>query len=130
MNASGPFHWFPIRVFPVLYALLLLAASLAYSQDGKEAFEKRCTGCHALDSDREGPRLRGVFGRPAGTVKGFGYSQALAKSGVTWDADTLDRWLTDTESVVKDNDMSFRVSKADERAAIIQYLKTLSQSTR
>src|ERR1700680_177719 len=44
---------------------------------GKELFEKRCSGCHALDKDKEGPRLRGVFGRTSGTVPTFKYSDAL-----------------------------------------------------
>jgi len=96
------------------------------AQDGKSLFEKRCSGCHALDADHEGPRLRGVFGRPAGKVKTFKYSEALQKAKVTWDEAELDKWLTDTESVVPDNDMGFRVPKQEERAAIIAYLKSLS----
>ena len=28
---------------------------------GRDLFAKRCSGCHALDSDKEGPRLGGVF---------------------------------------------------------------------
>src|ERR1700733_4106570 len=95
-------------------------------QDGKSLFEKRCSGCHALDADHEGPRLRGVFGRSAGKVKTFKYSEALQRTKVTWDEAELDRWLTDTESVAPDNDMGFRVPKPDERAAIISYLKSLS----
>jgi cytochrome c len=95
-------------------------------QDGKSLFEKRCSGCHALDADHEGPRLRGVFGRPAGKVTTFKYSDALQKAKVTWDEAELDKWLTDTESVAPDNDMGFRVPKQDERAAIIAYLKSLS----
>ncbi len=94
--------------------------------DGKALFEKRCSGCHALDADHEGPRLRGVFGRPAGKVKTFKYSDALQKAKVTWDETELDKWLTDTESIVPDNDMGFRVPKQEERAAIITYLKSLS----
>jgi cytochrome c len=110
--------------------LLLLAVSL-HAQDGKDIFEKRCTGCHALDGEHEGPHLRGVVGRAAGSVAGFHYSKALQNSHITWDEATLDRWLTDPDSVVKDNDMAFRVLKAEERTAIIQYLKTLSDhSTR
>jgi cytochrome c len=97
-------------------------------QDGKSLFEKRCSGCHALDADHEGPRLRGVFGRPAGKVKTFKYSEALQKAKVTWDEVELDKWLTDTESVVPDNDMGFRVPKQEERAAIISYLKSLSST--
>jgi cytochrome c len=95
-------------------------------QDGKSLFEKRCSGCHALDADHEGPRLRGVFGRPAAKVKTFKYSDALQKAKVTWDDTELEKWLTDTESVVPDNDMGFRVPKPEERTAIISYLKSLS----
>ncbi len=95
-------------------------------QDGKSLFEKRCSGCHALDADHEGPRLRGVFGRPAAKVKTFQYSEALQKAKVTWDEAELDKWLTDTESIVPDNDMGFRVPKQEERAAIVAYLKSLS----
>ena len=98
----------------------------ADSSQGKEIFEKRCTGCHALDADHEGPRLRGVFGRPAGTVRTFKYSDALQRAKFTWDEAKLDKWLTDTESVVPDNKMSFRVPKQEERTAIIAYLKSLS----
>src|SRR6266567_4047064 len=95
-------------------------------QDGQALFHKRCTGCHALDADHEGPRLRGVVGRAAGTVKTFQYSDALKNAKHTWDEAKLDKWLTDTESVVPDNDMSFRVPKQEERAAIISYLRSLS----
>jgi cytochrome c len=38
---------------------------------GKPVFEKRCIGCHAMEADREGPRLAGVFGRKAGTCLGL-----------------------------------------------------------
>lgn len=95
-------------------------------QEGQALFQKRCGGCHALDSDHEGPRLRGVVGRMAGRVKTFKYSPPLQNSGFTWDEAKLDKWLTDTESVVPDNDMAFRVPNPKERAAIISYLKSLS----
>jgi len=47
------------------------------SEHGKELFEKRCSGCHALDKEKEGPRLRGVYGRTSGTVASFQYSKGL-----------------------------------------------------
>ena len=90
---------------------------------GKELFEKRCGGCHSMDRDKEGPRLRGVYGRVAGSVDSFQYSDALKKSKITWTEATLDKWLTDTEKLVPDNDMSFHVEKPDERGDIIAYLK-------
>ena len=92
---------------------------------GKAVFEKRCGGCHALDRDKEGPRLGGVVGRRSASVAGFEYSDALKKSKVTWNAETLDKWLTSTDSVAPGNDMTFRVESAEERRAIIEYLRTL-----
>jgi len=52
---------------------LLLALTFAGASDppGKEIFERRCTGCHALDKDKEGPSLRGVFGRAAASKSPF-----------------------------------------------------------
>src|SRR5437763_16582449 len=90
---------------------------------GRAAFEKRCTGCHALDHDKEGPRLAGVVGRKAGSVAGFAYSDAVRKSAVVWNEATLAKWLTDPESVIPDSDMAFRLNSADDRASIIAFLK-------
>ena len=94
---------------------------------GRAAFEKRCTGCHALDRDKEGPRLAGVLGRKAGSVAGFPYSDAVKKSAIVWNEALLDKWLTDRESVIPDSDMAFRLNNADDRAAIIAFLKGTSR---
>ena len=93
---------------------------------GKDLFEKRCGGCHSLDADKEGPRLRNVYGRKAGSISSFKYSDALKGAQFTWDQNSLDKWLTNTESVISDNDMDFHVPKADERADIIEYLRVSS----
>ena len=95
-------------------------------QDGQALFQKRCGKCHALDADHEGPRLRGVVGRITGTAKTYKYWTPMQNARFTWDEVKLDKWLTDTDSVVPDNDMAFRVPKPEERAAIISYLKSLS----
>ena len=94
--------------------------------NGKALFEKRCGGCHALDRDKEGPRLGGEYGRTSGSIDAFQYSDALKKAKIVWKEDTLERWLTDTEKLVPDNDMTFHVEKADERREIIAYLKQTS----
>ena len=93
---------------------------------GQELFQKRCTSCHNLDKEKEGPRLRGVFGRKSGSIASFTYSEALKAANKTWDADSLDKWLTDTDKFIPDNDMNLSFKKADERADIISYLKQLS----
>src|SRR5438045_2442521 len=102
---------------------LIRPASAQAQADGKALFERRCGGCHALDRDKEGPRLGGVYGRTSGSIDAFHYSDALKKAKVVWKEETLDRWLTDTEKLVPDNDMAFHVEKADERREIIAYLK-------
>jgi cytochrome c len=90
---------------------------------GKAVFQKRCTGCHAMDGDREGPRLAGIFGRKAGTVPSFEYSTGLKNSGITWNDATLEKWLTDPDLMVPDTNMDFHVPKAQERADLIAYFK-------
>jgi len=90
---------------------------------GKAVVEKRCTGCHAMEVDREGPRLAGVYGRKAGSVAGFTYSAGLKNLGVTWNDAMLEKWLSDPDMMVPDNNMSFSVPKAEERRDLIAYLK-------
>jgi cytochrome c len=91
---------------------------------GKDLFDKRCAGCHSVDKDKEGPRLAGVYGRAAGAVPTFSYSEPMKKARIVWNDETLDRWLTDPEKMVPGTDMEFHVAKADERKAIIEWLKT------
>jgi cytochrome c len=90
---------------------------------GKSVFDKRCTGCHAMEGDREGPRLAGVFGRKAGSVAGFNYSAGLKNSEITWDEATLGKWLSDPDMLVPDNKMDFHVPTAQERSDLIAYFK-------
>jgi cytochrome c len=117
---------------PVCLAVLLLAGT-AQAQDSKQqisqgqrVWQKRCAECHALDTDETGPRHRGVFGRQAGSIKGYDYSRALRKSGVQWDAASLDRWLTDPEKFIPGQNMDFRVRSKAERDAVVAYLRSLS----
>jgi cytochrome c len=116
-------------------SILILAALIIFprvsradanADRGKYLFERRCTGCHSLDQDKEGPRLRGVFGRQAGKISTFKYSAALQSSHVTWDDASLEKWLTGPDSLIADNDMDFSVTKPDERTDIIRFLKALS----
>jgi len=106
-------------------AAILLRAALGGTQTperGKALFERRCTGCHALDADKEGPRLRGVYGRVSGTVPSFNYSDSLKTADIEWTAHSLDQWLADPDKLVPDNNMAFHVESAAERSDIIEYL--------
>ena len=93
---------------------------------GQALFEKRCTGCHALAANHEGPKLQGVFGRAAGSVTDYAYSPSLKKANVMWDETTLDKWLTDPDAFVPGNNMDFLVSKPQERKDLIAFLRKTS----
>jgi cytochrome c len=119
---------------------LMAAASLAavvptYAADavsgdpvrGQTRYEARCGGCHSVEMNRVGPRHRGVFGRKAGAVGDYSYSTALKTSGLTWDAATLDKWLTGPPKLVPGTRMGISVAAANDRADIIAYLATLRE---
>ena len=122
----------PFRLTTCLALYLIFSSAQAHAQgaatikQGQRLWQQRCTDCHALDTDETGPRHRGVFGRRAGSIKGYDYSRALKRSQVTWDARSLDRWLTDPERFIPGQNMDFKVSNAAERAALIAYLQSLS----
>lgn len=61
--------------------------------NGERQFMRKCSICHALEpgpSRKAGPTLHGVFGRPAGSVPGYSYSDTLDKSDIIWSDDTID----------------------------------------
>jgi len=100
-------------------------ASVPTSQ-GKALYERKCGACHSVDKNRIGPRHRGVYGRRAGAVPGFRYSNALKKLNQKWDTRTLDSWLSNPSAVAPGTSMGFRLTKPSERKVIINYLKSIS----
>ena len=92
---------------------------------GKRVFIK-CKTCHVIDKEqnRIGPHLVGLFGRKAGSVKGFKYSSAMAKSGIVWDEKTLDAYITNPKKFMPGNKMPFAgLKKHEQREDLIAYLK-------
>jgi cytochrome c oxidase assembly protein subunit 11 len=92
---------------------------------GRILFATVCTECHAADHNKIGPMLEGVVGRRAGSVPGYPYSTALAQSGITWDAATLDKWLAGPQHFVPGAQMPFSLPDAVRRRDVIAYLETL-----
>jgi len=117
-------RWSSLLLAPTVAGMVLLAWT-PQDEHGKELFERRCSGCHAPNINKEGPRLRGVYGRKAASVADFEYSDALRKVDVHWDEASLERWLSDPDAMAPGTDMSFHVKDADERKAIVAYLKAL-----
>ncbi|HEX9195710.1 MAG TPA: cytochrome c family protein [Azonexus sp.] len=94
-----------------------------------EAIYSRCLACHALAYDRTGPRHCGLFGRRAGSVKGFSYSDAMRHSNIVWNEATLDRFLANPLKMVPGTSMGYAGVKDDkERADLIAYLKWANAS--
>jgi len=87
----------------VLVAMLSDLPSSAHA-DGDpakgESVYHRCQGCHSVDRNRIGPMHKGLFGRQAGSVPGFAYSDAMKNSGIVWSEKTLDQFLQDPRKMV------------------------------
>ncbi len=94
---------------------------------GKKVYRK-CVACHTVKpgKHRIGPSLFGIAGRKAGTTKGFRFSKAMKKSGLTWDDATLDKYLKKPRKAVKGTRMIFAgLRSKKDRDNVIAYLKTL-----
>lgn len=96
---------------------------------GEKAFTP-CKACHTVEEGKNkiGPSLHGVVGRKAGTYPGFTYSPAMANSGITWTAESLDKYLADPKGAVPGNKMVFPGLKSEQdRKNVIAYLETLAK---
>lgn len=99
---------------------------------GMEHF-RECRACHTIaenGGNRAGPNLHGVIGRAAGTLSNFNYSEHMRESGITWDAASLDRWITKPGDVVPGTYMAFRgFQDATVRRDVIAYMMIESAAT-
>ena len=93
---------------------------------GKKVFNK-CKACHSLEvgKNKIGPSLAGVIGRAAGTAEGYKkYSKAMKESGITWDEESLNTFITKPKKMVPGTKMTFGgVRKEGDRDNLIAYLK-------
>jgi cytochrome c len=88
-----------------------------------ETIYQACQDCHSLDKNDVGPRHRGVFGRKAGSLPDYDYSQALKSANIVWNEETLDKWLTDPQALAPGAKMFFHLDNPQDRADVIAYLK-------
>lgn len=108
-------------------AALLLAPVTANAADVPKAFNQ-CKACHKIEAGKHGvgPSLAGVFGKKAGVVEGYKFSEPHKASGLTWDEATLAKYLADPKGTVPGNKMAFAgLKKPEDVAAVVEYLKTL-----
>jgi len=102
------------------FASLLIGAALGVSlgaagaqaadvAKGKIVFDK-CMQCHRIGlgaTNFYGPVLNGLIDRTAGTVPGYKYSEAMEKSGIVWNYDTLSKYLRQPKHEVPGVNMTF-----------------------
>lgn len=96
-----------------------------------EALFRRCASCHQVGdgaTNRSGPQLNGVIGRPIGGVDGFRYSavfQDANAAGDVWDVDNMRAFLADPRGAMKGTRMSFAGLRSEEdQDAMVAYLST------
>lgn len=96
--------------------------------EGEREFQRKCSVCHTLEKDgknRAGPTLFGVFGRKAGSLPGYPYSQALRESDIIWNEETIGQLFDHgPDEVVPGSKMPLQVlGSVERREALIAFLK-------
>lgn len=106
------------------------AINAATDAQGKR-LANRCTSCHTFEkggANKVGPNLWGVVGRKKGAVSGYNYSSAMKNAKADWTYEILYKYLKNPQEIVPGTKMAYRMPKADQRGAIIRYLRTMSDN--
>lgn len=95
---------------------------------GELQFRRKCSVCHTLnpdDENRAGPTLHGLFGRRAGSLPGYPYSDALLDSDIIWNSETIGRLFDHGPDVVTPGTKMpiQRIKRVQDRESLIAYLK-------
>ena len=130
---------------PRLLAMIGIAAGVAAAAMPSNAAEtagdakrgakvfQACIACHSLQPNHHmtGPSLAQLFGRKAGTAKGFlRYSDPMLKSDIVWDERTLDQWLASPAQMIPGNDMAFPgIPDQSARRDLIAYLRAVAEGS-
>ncbi|WP_170371227.1 c-type cytochrome [Ruegeria arenilitoris] len=98
-------------------------------QNGERQFARKCSICHSLTPDdqrRAGPTLHGVFGRQAGTLPGYIYSETLKGSDIVWNEQTINALFDQgPDHYIPGSKMPMqRIAQEQDRTDLIEFLRS------
>lgn len=124
--APAPEHEVTAAEKQAVLASLPAPYNTADIDNGKAKFAM-CRSCHTIvegGANLTGPNLHGVFGRKAGALENYKYSDAVKNAGFVWDAEHLDKWLAEPRTFLPGTKMTFAGLKAEkDRIDLIAFLK-------
>tara|TARA_B100001093_G_scaffold140782_1_gene133287 strand:- start:2586 stop:3935 length:1350 start_codon:yes stop_codon:yes gene_type:complete len=96
--------------------------------NGEKQFARKCSVCHTLVKDgkkRAGPTLYRIFGRQAGTLEGYKYSEALINSDIIWNENTINRLFDEgPDKVTPGTKMPIqKMKRIQDRKDLVMFLK-------
>lgn len=110
-------------------AIAVAAATHALAGDpeaGAKVF-KKCQACHAVGEgaqNKVGPELNGIFGRAAGSVPDYNYTDANKNSGIVWTPEIFTEYIKSPRTYIPGTAMAFAGLKKDQEIEdIIAYLQ-------
>ncbi len=116
----------PVGPEPVL--VLLANANI----DSGKKVAKKCAACHTFTNggaNKVGPNLWNIVGGKPASVSGFKYSSPMSGMTVNWEYEELNKFLYKPKTYLKGTKMSFAgLKKTNDRAAVIAYLRSLSDN--
>ena len=101
--------------------------------NGERQFMRKCSICHALTpppSRKAGPTLYNLFGRRAGTVPGYRYSDILTGSDIIWSDDTIDALFDiGPDHYIPGSKMPMqRIRAPEDRRDLVDYLRVATRA--
>ncbi len=113
------------RIAALLGFFAPFSASAGDAARGRAVFTA-CAACHTDGPNALGPSLKGIYGRKAGSLEDFHYSNAMKRADFAWDAGNLKAYLTDPQAKVRGNRMPFSgLENPSDIDDVVAYLQTL-----
>jgi cytochrome c len=103
-------HYLVTAAVAATFGLALSGPAMAQDLEAGQRSFNKCRACHQVGEEAKnlvGPKLNGLFGRVAGTIEGYSYSEANKKSGITWDEATFATYIKNPRASMPGNKMAF-----------------------